>query len=176
MGSIVKLTDFFGEISLPVGSQFNDVQLYIDRFEKEALLSLLGYSLYKEVIAEEKSDWVKKLIDGCEFTVKYFSSDVLLKWDGLNNLLKYYVYCQFMLKKVSFTSSGGEVSNKNENSNSASITAKVGSAWANYNYLYGNSKDNVLIPSAYRFLKTNAIDFPNWIFTELNGSINGFDL
>jgi hypothetical protein len=51
MSSIIQLSDFVGEYELPT-SKYMDKQPYLDRYEKEYLIYLLGAELYKLFIAD----------------------------------------------------------------------------------------------------------------------------
>lgn len=178
--SLIDKTYFVADISLPK-SEFDNIQTYIDRFEKPALISLLGYDLYKKLITTPTEEPYKSLINGAEYEVVYNGKTILVKWNGLKNaekisLIAYYIYCYYLRSIVSSTQSVGEVKSKQVNSEYANVYGKIMAAWTNFEDLYGSKYDSKVIPSAYNYLTAKSVDFPTWIFTELTGSMNGHDL
>lgn len=180
--SITDKTYFKADITLPK-SEFDNIQEYIDRYEKTVLIDLLGYKYYKEVIKTgvDLVEPFKSLVEGKEYEDTYNGKTILVKWNGLKNtekvsLISYYVYCYYMRSLTSSTQSVGEVKSKQANSNYANIFGKVLAAWTNFENLYGSSNDSKVTPSAYNYLFKHRSDFPDWIFTELKGSMNSHDL
>jgi hypothetical protein len=180
--SIIDKTYFKADITLPK-SEFDNIQEFIDKFEKDVLIDLLGYKYYKEVIKTGANliEPFKSLVEGKEYEDTYNGKTILVKWNGLKNaekvsLISYYVYCYCMRSLVSSTQSVGETKSKQANSTYANIFGKVLAAWTNFEKLYGSANNSKVTPSAYNYLLKHESDFPDWIFTELEGSMNSHDL
>lgn len=89
----------------------NDLQLFIDIYERKLLINALGIDLYEELEAElpnpTSQKWID-LLDGKTYSINGKS----YRWDGLkgnNNqsLIAFYVYCQYLRNDASiYTTSG----------------------------------------------------------------------
>lgn len=182
MANLTDIGYFVGDITLPTGQfSVNDLNLFIDKFEPEVLTKLLGYTLYKKLIASPTDPDIVKLVSGSEYTIEYNGNERLVKWAGLKNDLKisliaYYVYVEFMRSRVTHTQSIGETKSIQENSTNANIFAKVMSARTRFDDLYGYMNQSTLAPSAYNFLKEHEDNYPEWEFSNEQGSINSHDL
>jgi len=101
--ALIDSTYFINDINLNIGV-YSDLTQYIDRFEKEVLIGLLGYTLYSEMMAAYAllpgtplpTKW-DRLING--YTYGY--NGVTIRWNGLINsdkvsFIAYYVYCQYL--------------------------------------------------------------------------------
>lgn len=146
----MALTDntyYINDISVAVGT-YSDLSGYIEKFEKEVLIGLLGYTLYTEMMAAyaasiaetdpvtlpEKWD---RLING--YTYQY--NGVEIRWNGLINadkvsFIAYYVYCQYIKAKQSYAAGTGQVQSKNENSVVVDGIANYTAAWNLFVKLY----------------------------------------
>lgn len=175
MANLITKTAFVGEINLAKDS-YDDIELFVTRFQPVILVDLLGYDLYKLTIAGASGEPYKALIDGGEYQVVYNGITVTLLWRGLKDLLAYYVYCEYMRRRVTLTQSVGETTSKQKNSNVASVNHKILSAWVIFEELYGHVGDSITVPSAYNYLTAKLADFPTWRFTELTGTLNSHDL
>lgn len=178
--SLIDKTYFKADIALPK-SDFDNIASFITKFEKDVLISLLGYELYKKVIETPLVEPYKSLIEGTEYSVYYNGKNRLVKWNGLVNadkisLISYYTYCYYLRSIVSSTQQVGEVKHKQINSDNANVFGKIIAAWSNFESLYGSSYDKKIVPSAYNYLTEKSDLFPEWIFTELTGSMNSHDL
>ena len=152
--SLIDASYFTGELDVPNTDQpavlaaLNDD---IDTYEREILISLLGYSLYKQfTTAIEGSDpdqkW-KDLRDGAEFSFNLGPHTIETKWEGLKNtakrsLIAYYVY----FKKVhidmrSAAGVGGIIQTKTENSVIVSPDKVLLRTWNKMLELYGDVSD-----------------------------------
>ena len=185
--NIITKSYFKVDIELPKGT-YDVVDDFINTFEPEVLIYLLGYEVYSLLMEyitatppEEGEPPVvspfKALLEGTEYDVDGHK----VKWIGLANdqersLIAYYVYCEYQRNRVTSSQSAGETVSITENSKPASILAKLFSAWNRFEELYGYSGQDKLIPSAYNYLMAHQSDFPKWLFTELKGSINSHDL
>lgn len=178
--SLIDKTYFFGSINLPK-SDYDSIQASIDRFEKEVLISLLGYELYSKFIITPLIEPWKSLVEGKEYEVTYNGRVTKVKWNGLKNtdkisLIAYYVYCYHIRGIISSTQSVGEIKSKQQNSDNANAFGKIFSSWVMFEELYGKTGDSLLKPTAYNFLYAHKSDYPEWIFSELKGSMNSHDL
>ena len=134
--ALIDSTYFTNDINLNIGA-YSDLTQYIDKFEKEVLMGLLGYTLYSEMMADyaalpgtplpEKWD---RLING--YTYDY--NGVTIRWNGLINsdkasFIAYYVYCQYLKAKQFTPAQAGTVQPKNENSIVVDGIANHTAAW-----------------------------------------------
>lgn len=180
MATLIDKSYFIADINLPK-SDIDNIQEYIDKFEPKVLINLLGYKLYKMMMADQNSDRFKKLIEGSEYEIEYSGKNTLVNWVGLKNTIKesliaYYVYTYFLKEQVVTVQQNGVLKSRNENSDYANAFGKIMSAWMKFEHLYGSYRNDLITPSAYNFLKKHEADYPEWIFTELKGSINSHDL
>ena len=156
--ALIDSTYFTNDINLNIGA-YSDLTQYIDKFEKEILIGLLGYTLYSEMMAAyaalpgtplpEKWD---RLING--YTYDY--NGVTIRWNGLINsdkvsFLAYYVYCQYTKAHQFPQGQTGAVQPQNENSVVVDGIANHTAAWnrfvVEYNkcqvFLFTNEQDYV---------------------------------
>lgn len=180
--SLVDRTYFVRDINLP-SSAFSDLDSYIETYEKEMLVSLLGYDLYTEfmaalaaeadaitddegnvitpaVIADQK--WLD-LRDGKTYT--YAGRSV--RWNGLINSDKvspiaYYVFCKYVVAKQVTQSNTGANIPKQENSVIADNTHKVVSAWNSFIKLYGYNGQSEYEGSALNFLLAHSDTYDSY--------------
>jgi hypothetical protein len=180
MANFIDKTYFIADINLSKG-EYDDIDLFITKFEKEVLIYLLGQELYNLVINNSTVAPYKNLIEGIEYSIQWEGETKKVTWVGFKNtgkesLIAYYVYCQYMKYRVTSTQSIGEVKRKVENSFIVSAVHKIFSAWAKFEELYGYINQDSLSPSAYNYLYEHKDSFPSWVFTELKGGINSHDL
>ena len=98
----VQITDLTGLLAVDVINSQSETELFnqiCPQIEKKYLVHLLGYNLYEafkvgiaETVVAQK--W-KDLRDGKTFQ----ANDIDLKWAGLKNMLKYFVYYEFLVAK-----------------------------------------------------------------------------
>lgn len=196
MANLIDSTYFKGEILLTNKTDLaTDITDAITRYEKEILISLLGYKLYKLMVATPTVEPYKSLIEGAEFDVTFDGITQLQKWEGLKNtdkesLIAYYVYYKYQERNVTKPSAIGTVKLKAEAGETVTPLWKMINAWNRMIELYGFIPDNWhgykmtiiqpdgngiydSLPSAYNYLSANIADFPDWIFTPLK-PINPF--
>jgi len=205
--SFIDYNYFINDINLPLGSKTElrtAINNAIDDYEPEILKKLLGYTLWKALIADLDGDGNPQtqiytdLVNGAEFSFTYEGHTINTKWEGLRNtdtyksLLSYYVYYQY--RRNSGTNSSGmtELVNKPENADIVSPVYKLTRAWNRMVDLYGqtplkyfDSKTYFLNqsnyehyntePSAYNFLLANVSNYSDWVFTPIR-KINSFGL
>lgn len=121
MANLIDTTYFINEISLPVDEISSELTSFITKYEKEILIKILGYDLYKAfTTALTGFDPAEKwglLRDGCDYEI----SGITYNWPGLINtekesLIAYYVFYQFSCNSSTFNSSIGGQIIKSENS------------------------------------------------------------
>lgn len=179
---------FIQDIDLPNLSEVStSIGTAISRYEKEILIRLLGYELWKEfndaIEAGNPIDqkWLD-IRDGADFTLEYQNRTYNLHWNGLLNLekvslLSFYVYYKFRENTNVVTTGIGDVMGKSENSDRVSDIPKMVNAWNQMVDLYGYiplayhhywtmdfAKVYNPMPSLYNFLLANKETYSNWLF------------
>jgi hypothetical protein len=176
--SLIDSTYFIREIDLPstaISGTKEDLATFITQYEKEVLIDLLGYELYKDFIANSGDTRWTRLTNGYEYQEDYQDGTTTVKWNGLINtdlisLIAYYVYFYYAKFHATRTSRVGESIDLSENANMTTWTPKMVNAWNEFVGLYGKQGDSVINPTAYNFLKKFEDDATNgyegWIFTD----------
>ena len=180
MANLIDVSYFVGEISLPgqvLTGSLADIDPFIVKYEREALIDLLGYTLYKELKAEiDAASYTTKwnrLVNGHEYEIDYLGDTYLVKWNGLVNselisLLAYYIYFKYIQFHVTHTSGFGELIQNAENASKVSPSQKMVNAWNRFIELRGNPSDDLINPTCYNFLNNFEDDatngYPKWIF------------
>jgi hypothetical protein len=190
VANLIDTSFFIGDIEIPNSNQppiTVDLEHSIALYEKEVLISLLGYPMYKDLQAAiaavpVSGDKWYKLINGAEFTFEFDGETVTRYWEGLKgfskrSLIAYYIYFMHRRKKASYMAGlGAEVESKNENSEPTSLPEKLQYIWNEFVEMYGDSciedEHENDAPSAYNYLLANVADFANWEFTSQGGEIN----
>jgi len=203
--SFIDTSYFIGELVIP---NFNSTAVNvplnqaITQYEKQILISLLGYKLYSLLIADCSSgvpvtQKYVDLVDGAEFTHSFGGEDITLKWEGLKNtdklsLISYFTFFKYVERNVTHLSGSGTAIKAGEKGwTNASPMNKMINAWERMRELYGiipiDYKDHTAStgsgfngvfdcsPSAYNFLYANKDDYPDWIFTP-QWNINAFGI
>lgn len=164
MANLIDSTYFIGEISLPgsvLTGDYADITPYIVKYEREALIELLGYTLYKELKAEiDEASYTTKwdrLVNGHEYEIDYLGDTHLVKWNGLLNselvsLLAYYIYYKYVSFHATHTSGIGEILAMTENGSKTSPSKKMVNAWNRFVDLRGKPSDAKIMPTCYNFL------------------------
>jgi len=176
MANLIDHTYFIGEISLPaqvLTGSLADIDPYIVKYEREALIEILGYTLYKQLKAEIDSGppavyttkW-DRLVNGHEYEIDYLGDAQLVKWNGLINsdkvsLIAYYIYYQYVKFHVSHTSGFGELFQAGENAARVSPSEKMVNAWNRFIDLRGKPSDYEINPTCYNFLNEFEDDATN---------------
>ena len=172
---LIDKTYFVKDINIP-DSDYSDLDNYISRYEKEILIKLLGYELWKLVDAYSDGDTgaIADLVEGKEYTI----GDYTVKWNGLINddlvsLISYYVFYWWARNNATFTGTTGEMTSVGENAQKAILSQRINNAWSRMEELAQSTE--YPYQSLYTFLTENKSDYPTWVFTAL-GNVNGFDL
>lgn len=202
MANIIDTSFFVGDIEIPNTNQPEikvDVENSIKLYEKEVLVDLLGYSLYKELqtwlAAPVSDDKFYKLVNGEDFSFSVDGRVVETHWDGLKgenkkSLIAYFVYFMHRSKRKSYMAgTQQEVSPTSENNEAASLYDKLVPIWNEFVKMYGdecdyfyswndlqNSYHSNDAPSAFNYLLAKKDDFPNWRFKDQGGEINTFGI
>jgi hypothetical protein len=188
---LIDNTYFIGDVNL-TSQMLNNIQGYIDLYEKEILIKLLGYPLYAELVddivdGDPQTERFVKLVDGDVFTFEtYQGYTVNAKWPGLRDkelkksLIAYYVYFNYLNFNNTQITTVGHKSTKAENSESVDVRMRLVMAWNNMLEWYGTTFKNLSNyqayldssnyrhenpnPSAFNYLLAKIDDFNNWIF------------
>lgn len=99
--SIIDKSDLVGKWQIPL-TGVNDAVLtsIIDDVEKRYCIALLGADLYKDFLANITLDKYVALLDGGYYKSDLFSVDddyVNVYFRGVQELLKYFTYCEYMM-------------------------------------------------------------------------------
>lgn len=203
--SLIDTTYFVGDISLPINTNSNlnsNLTASISMYENEILKKLLGYDLWKELVADLDKDGQPQtqkfinLVNGAEFTFDYYGHTISEKWSGFVNsdkisLIAYYVYHKYKRNTEAHSTSVGEVKAKGENSYNVSSLSRLVWSFNSMVELYGEIPLGVqrrrgfleidsylhynVKPSAYNFLLANKDTYSNWVFEPI-AKINSFML
>lgn len=188
--TLIDASYFWGEINLP-NNKYSDLDSFIERFEKELLIKLFGYTLYKLISAYDPDNptgtdqRIRDIIEGKEFIL----NDKTYKWNGLRNsekisVIAYYIYVHYMRSIETQTTTTGESKNKKVNSIPVSPAQKISNAWIRLQKLIGPycltasyypGGMNEYYNSLFYFMSDNYDTYPEWEWSEI-GSVNTFDL
>lgn len=133
MPTIVNQSFFIGDLYLPNlthSAELARLQGFIDKYEPECLLNILGYPLYK-LIGVESSTRMTELLTGGDYTDGMGN---LQKWQGITHntvisLIANYVYW-YILKSDAINKSGvGTNISKSEAATEISPAEKMCEAW-----------------------------------------------
>lgn len=168
---------FKGLIYIPFANKNNDefIANYLDVYEREILIRLLGYTLYKELIANynpANDDIWKDLVQGKEYTVTYKEVDYTVKWNGFQNTIKQslitdWVYFNWLQQNNEQLTGVGVSSSLKENASDFDPNFKKVQSHNRCAEVAGKQYDNILAPTLYNFLDNHTDDYTNWVFTEL---------
>ena len=172
---IVDISYFRGALSIPnIGKDEESFNTnYIERYEKEILIKLLGYDLYKRftdglLAAPTAIEWLQ-LRDGHTYDVIQPDETVLkVRWNGLANiekdsLIAYYIYNNYVRNNYQQLTGLGVTAQTPENAVTLSPNEKL--IWSN-NSLYLLASDNTrLAPSLCNFLTEFKATYTGWIYT-----------
>ena len=147
---------------------FNNI---VTEYQETYLQKLLGEYLYQLFIAaidggSPEQKWVD-LRDGADFTVSYNGSDLILKWLGLKNMLKYFMFFEYKKQNVSTDTITGESKKQNLNSVFALESRKMNDSFnkglklygLDYNYIAIN-KSQSYTPNYYNKYKNSNSIYP----------------
>lgn len=192
--SFIDSTYLNGEIAYPnLTDNATMLTAAITQYEKEILISALGYKLYSLLIADctnfvPATQKYKDLVNGVEFEHESITGETItLKWEGLKNtqkqsLIAYYVYCKLLERESIHLSDVGTLVLKSEGGERVSPYDKMIMAWDRMRELYGKfpaqmfsrygnisqKGENFSIfnddPSLFNFMYANKDNYPDWRF------------
>ena len=156
-----------------------DINQAIAQYEAEILIKLLGYKLYKQVVATPNIEPFKSLIEGAEFTLNYLGEEILLKWEGLKNtskqsLIAYYVFYQYVDRNFTqMTGVGAAISDAKNAQIQNPCPDKMVNAWNRMLELYGAFPSQYIklgltdapvndAASAFNYLYSNMDPYRDW--------------
>lgn len=133
MPNIVNQSFFVREINLPNTTKtevIEKITSYINKYEPQCLLKILGYPLFK-LFGTENSQRMTDILDGAEYTDQYGE---LQKWQGLVHdtdisLIANYVYFYIQQSNAAQQTGVATVANKAEAGSAISPAEKMVSAW-----------------------------------------------
>ena len=167
--SLIDNTYFVRDINLPAGV-YNTITESIARYERDILIQLLGYDLYKLIAAYDSStssQRIKDLVEGKEYT----EGDYTVKWNGLKNtekvsLLAYYVYIQYIKDHAIDFQNAGATASTSENGVNVGPGVLIQKASYSLAELSGYIGQDMYYPSLYNFMSKHETDYPEWLFNE----------
>ena len=183
---LIDSTYFRNIVKLPIG-EYSDIDQYIEQYEKEVLINLLGYDQYTEMMVAYNASiaevdpvalpakW-ENLINGMTYTY----SDRSIHWNGLINsdkisFIANYVFCKYLKEHQTAMSGAGATQPKNENSVVVDGVAKYADAWNNFVKLYGYIGQDCYEPSCLNFLIANEADYAE-LYPKIYGFTNQFGI
>lgn len=132
MPTLVNQSFFVRDINLPnlTGAGVEEINSFIDMYEPECLIKVLGYPLYK-LFGTESSARMTDLLSGAEYIDELGN---LQKWKGLVHdtnisLIAYYIYYFHQQKNATKTTGVSTAVMKTEASISVSPMDKMIRAW-----------------------------------------------
>lgn len=147
MNNFITANDFKIDIALPlnvpqvIDSLNND---YIQKYQKEILIKLLGYTLYLQFdvglsVASPAQKWLD-LRDGCTYQ-DYDDNGVLqyVEFKGCKEIVKYYVYFFFLNDLQNKITPAGAIKQTLENAEVTNTTFKLFNGLEKLHELYGRN-------------------------------------
>lgn len=169
--SLIDVSYFIRDINIPNVTNpatLEKINSFIAKYEKECLINLFGYSIYKEIIEGTTARSVA-LKTGEEFTSVYGE---LKQWDGLvnsdkNSLIAYYVYFYIQRSNASVTTGVAVKVPKSEAATTVTPYAKMIEAWNNY-------IDSCTL--MYYYLVSKASDFPDLDYCKVESNLEKINM
>ncbi len=171
--SLINAQYFVGNLLIPNATEVSvagTINFYINKYEKEFLVKLLGYQLYKAYEADPTEQRFKDIIEGVEFT-EYNGN--LAKWNGLvevlvpepttpattpigqkQSIIANYVYFYYRkFNMTQFTGIGEVVTTASEGSIVVSPRRKIIAIWNEIHYI---------VSDFIAYLDMNQDKYPEW--------------
>ena len=159
--NLIDTTYFHTSINIPNIDSISvseNVIMFIDEYEPELMLDLLGLNLYQTYLSNPSTQRFVELTNGTLYITKTGEHK---KWKGLKNtigsnkysLIAYYVYFYITRNTATITTGIGEVLNKTDNANRVSPINKQVDAW---------NKMVRWIYELYDFLEEKKSIYPEW--------------
>lgn len=126
--SILSVSDFTGEVNI-AQNKFtnNDLSNIITRVERDTLIDILGYTLYKDFADDNfgqdsgSQQRYKDLLNGVDYD-NPSKDGYTINYGGLTKLLKYFVYSAYLKHQYDYNTIIGQV--KGNSANSENMTAQ----------------------------------------------------
>jgi hypothetical protein len=154
--SLIDKTYFVGELDIANTSNASveaRLQWFIDKYEPEFLLALLGAALYANYIAGIV------VTDPDPIPEQWIA---LQDVQGLKEAIACYVYFHYMRDRYTFSTGVGEVKPTAENATQENPSWKITRAW---NEMTRWVRSNVIVA----FINENVSDYPGWTAPEASG-------
>ena len=171
--SLINATYFVGNLNIPNATEAtvaSAINFYINKYEKEFLVKLFGYQLYKAYGANTSEQRFKDIFDGCEYT-DYNGNTA--KWNGLievlvpeptapattpigqkQSIIANYVYFYYRKYNMTqFTGIGEVVTSASEGSTIVSPRRKVIAVW---------NEIHSAVSELIAYMDMNQDKYPEW--------------
>lgn len=170
--SLIDSTYFVGDLNIPNTDKdyvLERLQYFIEKMERQLLQDILGYELYKPLVAafdqaEDDSSYTYEtrlgnILNGTEYTGQ---DSRLHKWKGLvyvtesevkGSLIANYVYWHWLKDQTTQTTGLGESATQAQNSTLTSPTIKMVKVWNEFAYQ---------VQELFYFLQSNQLSYPEW--------------
>lgn len=151
MDQLVLITDMIGTLEIAAHDnkkiKFNSISV---EYQEHYLKKLLGEQLYNEFdtgisVGSPLQKWLD-LRDGTTFTTQ---DDKELKWKGLKNFLKYFIFYEYTKDNISAPTVSGETKKQNLYSVYANINQKLQKSYNKGIDLYGLDFRGIAINNIY---------------------------
>lgn len=188
MANFITRSNFVLDINL-TDKQLISITPWIEEYEKDILVKLLGIKLYNLLQADlvngvPQAQIYKDLVNGVD-SFEFQTVDgyeVTVEYKGLKNLIAYYVYFVYRNQTEVKTTTVGQKRPMAENSEKEDVLPKLIHAWNKCRELYGNTPNcyrlhdrNYFLDQnnyehwtpygdAFNFLLANKDSYPDWVF------------
>ena len=169
MDNLVTKIDMIGTLELALHdnrlTNFNNI---VTEKQEEYLKFLLGDYLYYLFVAAIDSvtpdqKWID-LRDGADFQVENKGETLTLKWKGLKNMLKYFMYYEYQVENVSKNTIASESKKKNVNSSFVNPSNKIVDKFNKGIELYGINTNKIRNSLVYDPLYSD-ITYTEWYYS-----------
>jgi len=197
--SFTAITDFVGEIYISnTDRKETELTEAITKYEKEVLISALGYELYALLIADLDDNGIPQterfvsLVNGIVFTNDFYGKEYPLMWDGLKSttnqsFLAYYIFYKYVERNATHLADVGNISLDADSGKRVSPINMMRNAWYSMRGKYGiipvqyrgryrlplNVESSLIVfnndPSIYNFLIANVDTYPEWVYNPIWG-------
>jgi len=182
-------SDFVGNLNIDTSSPeiLAALNECIAEVENNILINYtLGYRLYTDFLAgmaivTPAQKWID-LRDGKVFEVEIQGVPIEIKYEGIANMLKYFVYFEFRKYTNENFTNLTNVLQQTQNAATQTPVYKLANVYNEGAWLNGKIQTDYevysIVPSVFNFIYTTnnkSMTYGNWIFQEIK-PINGFSL
>lgn len=114
MALYFEQSDFVGEIKLDFGT-YTDFNVWGDQLQYEYLVTLMGYSMYNDMLTNPQESKYIDLIDG--LTIGYEIDGVTYPLQGIGKMMPYFFYTRYQQNLQTNQTTIGEFQALSENDN-----------------------------------------------------------